>query len=227
MARDAGDWFSHTVALGGRGELLYMAGEFEAARRNLEEALRAAREVGDIRNIARALTALGAVALEQRDYERAARLLEEALRTQRELGDRWGIARSLVSLGVAALGRGEHEAAEIHFEQGLRLQLEADDRPGIAASLEQVGALSAQRHDVEGAACLYGAAAILREMVGTHPLHLSPDRTGEAVAAVTAALDPEVFADAWSRGRAMTLDEAVSYALDRTRRNDDVRDALD
>jgi len=188
--------------------------------------VRAAREVGDIRNIGRSVTCLGAVALAQRDYERATRLLEEALTIQRELGDRWGIARSLVSLGVAALGRGDHEAAEILFEQGLTVQLEADDRPGIAASFEQIAALSVEAGDHQRAACLYGAASILREMVGTHPLQLVPHGSDEIVAAVVAALDPEVFADAWSRGRAMTVDEAVSYARDKTRRNDDVHHAL-
>jgi len=225
-AREAGDWFSYALALTGRGELLYVAGEFEAARRSLEEGVRAAREVGDIRNIGRSVTCLGAVALAQRDYERATGLLEEALTIQRELGDRWGIARSLVSLGVAALGRGDHEAAEILFEQGLTVQLEADDRPGIAASFEQIAALSVEAGDHQRAACLYGAASILREMVGTHPLQLVPHGSDEIVAAVVAALDPEVFADAWSRGRAMTVDEAVSYARDKTRRNDDVHHAL-
>jgi predicted ATPase len=226
-AREAGDWFSHALALIGRGEFLYVAGDFDAARRNLEEGLRAAREVGDMRNIARALTSLGAVALEQRDHERATELLEDALAVQRELGDRWGIPRSLVSLGVAALGRGDEEEAQILFEQALSLQLEADDRPGIAASLERIAVLSSQRGDDVCAASLHGAAAILREMVGVHPMQLVHHGSDKAIAAVEAALDPKVFADAWSRGRAMTVDEAVSYALDKTRRNDDVRYALD
>jgi tetratricopeptide (TPR) repeat protein len=225
-AREASDWFSHALALIGRGEFLYVAGEFDAARRNLEEGLRAAREVGDIRNIARGLTSLGAVALEQLDYQRATRLLEEALALQRELGDRWGIPRSLVSLGIAALGRGDEEEAQILFEQALSLQLEADDRPGIAASLERIAVLSSQRGDDVCAACLHGAAAILREMVGVHPMQLVHHGSDEAIAAVAAALDPKVFADAWSRGRAMTVDEAVSYALDKTRRKDDVHHAL-
>ena len=226
VADDRGDWFSHAVALSGRGELCYVAGELEAARRNLEEGLRASREVGDIRGIARTLTALGAVALEQRDYGRAARVLEEALTLHRELGDRWGIPRSLVSLGIAALGRGDDAEAEILFDQGLRLQLESDDRPGIAASLEQIALLSSKRADLEAAARLYGAAAILREMVGQHPMHLASHGTDEEVARVRAELAPEAFTDAWSRGRSMTLDEAVAYALDQTRRKNDVRYAV-
>jgi predicted ATPase/DNA-binding SARP family transcriptional activator len=224
-ASAAGDWFSHSLAVGGRGELLYVAGELDAARRNLEEGLRGSREIGDLRNIGRTLTALGAVALEQHGYERATQVLEEALTIQRELGDRWGVARSLVSLGVAALGRGDEAAAELLFEQGLRLQLEVNDRPGIAASLEQIAVLSARRGNAQTVASLLGAAAILREMVGSHPLHLAPRRNDEALA-VTATLDADVLADATSRGRAMTLDEAVSFALDQTRRNDDVRYAV-
>jgi len=226
VAQEGGDWFSHAVALGARGELCYQAGEFEAARRNLEEGLRASREVGDIRGIARILTALGAVALEQHDFARAARLLDEALAIQRELDDHWGIPRSLVSLGIAALGQRKDAEAEILFDQGLRLQLESDDRPGIAASLEQIARLTSGRADYAAAACLYGAAAILREMVGQHPMHLASHGTDEDVARVRAGLAPEVFADAWSRGRSMTLAEAVAYALDRTRRNENVSYAV-
>jgi predicted ATPase/DNA-binding SARP family transcriptional activator len=226
VAQERGDWFSQAVALSGRGELCYLAGEFKAARRNLEEGLRASREVGDIRNIARTLTALGAVALEQRDYGRATRLLEEALTLQRELGDHWGIPRSIVSLGVAALGQGENAEAEILFDQGLRLQLETDDRPGIASSLEQIALLSTKRADHAAVACLYGAAAILREMVGHHPMHLVSHETDEEIARARAELGPEAFADAWSRGRSMTLEEAVAYALDRTGRIEHVRYAV-
>jgi predicted ATPase/Tfp pilus assembly protein PilF len=224
-AQAEGDWFADALALFARGELLYVEGAFDPARRSLEEGVRAARESGDLRNIARGLTALGAVALAQHDYARAARVLEEALATQRQLGDLWGIPRSLVSLGAAALGRGDAGEAEILFEQGLTLQLETDDRPGIAASLEQIAALSAES-DAERAAALYGAATILREMVGTHPMQLAPHGRDETVASLSAALDPDAFADAWSRGRAMTLDDAVSYALDRTRRNQHVHHTL-
>jgi tetratricopeptide (TPR) repeat protein len=101
VSRDAKDWFAHAVALIVRGEILYVAGEFDAARRSLAEGLRAAREAGDVRNIARGLTALGAVALEQRDYDVATQRLEEALATQgagARLSDwtgRRGCARSL------------------------------------------------------------------------------------------------------------------------------------
>ena len=225
-ARELGDWFTHSMALIARGDFLLAAGELDAARRNLEEGIRAAREIGDLRNIARGLSNLGMIALAQRDFERATRTLEEALTMQRELGDSWGIPRTLVALGVAADGLGDDDQTEILFDQGLRLQLQADDRPGIASSLEEVAALMAQRHDYEGAARLYGAAAIVREMVGQHPLNLPSRRSGSEVETTRAALSPEAFADAWSRGRSMTLDEAVAYALDRTRRTEDVRYAV-
>jgi hypothetical protein len=63
-------------------------------------------------------------------------------------------------------------------------------------------------------------------MVGQHPMHLASHGTDEDVARVRAGLAPEVFADAWSRGRSMTLAEAVAYALDRTRRNENVSYAV-
>lgn len=224
-AQREGDWFAHALALLFQGELLYLMGEFPASRRSLEEAVRAAREAGDLRNIARGLNSLASVVLAQRDYDRATRLVEEALAIQRRLGDLWGIPRSLVVLGVAALGRGDLDEAETLFDQGLTLQLETTDRPGIAASLEQIATLRADT-DPARAACLFSAAVILREMVGTHPLQLAPHGREATLARVSQALDPETFADAWSRGRAMTLEETVDYALERTRRLGHVRNAV-
>jgi predicted ATPase/DNA-binding SARP family transcriptional activator len=224
-ARIERDWFARALALVFQGELLYLTGEFRGARRSLEEAVRAAREAGDLRNIARGLNSLASVLLAQHDYERATVLLEEALATQQQLRDLWGIPRSLVSLGVAALGRGDAAEAEIFLEQGLTLQLETDDRPGIAATLEQAAALHAPT-DAERAACLYGAASVLREMVGTHPLQPAPHGGEETIARVAALLDQEAFTDAWSRGRAMTLEQAVDFALEKRERSEHVRHAL-
>ncbi len=68
--------------------------------------------------------------------------------------------------------------------------------------------------DRQRAARLFGAAEALREAIATP---LSPvDRSAQeqAVANVRAHLDVATFAAAWAEGRAMTLEQATSYALD-------------
>ena len=212
LARAAGDWWSVLCALTSLGDVLYAQGELPAARRCLEEAIRAAREIGDTRSVARTAMALAAVVLEQGSHARATQLLEEALAIARELGDRWGIARALTSLGMVEREAGHDARARSLVEEGLAVQLEADDRPGVAASIECLAALAADRGRFEHAASLYSAAGILREMIGSSPTQYRLRDREETIEAVVAALDQERFADAWSRGRSMTLDEVVVYA---------------
>jgi tetratricopeptide (TPR) repeat protein len=191
---------------------LYAQGEWAAARRTLEEAVRAAREAGDTRNIARASTALATVALEEGEFARATRLLEDALALQRELGDRFGIPRSLQSLGLAAQAAGDDEAAGASFRQALTIHLDVDDRAGLASCLDCLAALAVRREQFERGARLYAAATVLYEMVGTSPMHYVQPVRDETIDVIAGALDAEAFADAWSEGRSLTIDEAAEYA---------------
>ena len=61
---------------------------------------------------------------------------------------------------------------------------------------------------------LFGAAQALRERSGQS---LGPDmilRHDPALAAVRQRLTPETFATAWNEGRAMSLEQAIAYALE-------------
>jgi hypothetical protein len=71
--------------------------------------------------------------------------------------------------------------------------------------------------DAEGAgrrsARLFGAAAALRETLGTPLMTLYHDHYRRALAATQALLDDATFTAAWNAGRALTLEEAISEAL--------------
>ncbi len=212
LAGQAADWWTQSLVLGGLGDVLYAQGEWAAARRAFEEAIRAAREAGDTRNVARASTQLATVVLEQGDHARATRLLEEALALQRALGDRFGVPRSLQTLGLAAQAAGDDESAATHFRQVLTMHLEVDDRLGVASSLDCLAALSVRHAQLERAARLYAAATVLRQMGGHTPMHYIQPGRDETIEAVAGALGAEAFADAWSDGRSLTIDEAAEYA---------------
>jgi hypothetical protein len=60
---------------------------------------------------------------------------------------------------------------------------------------------------------LLGAAEGIHERIGAHPWSFGrPDREHD-VAAARAALGETAFAAAWAEGRAMTIDETVTYVL--------------
>ena len=68
--------------------------------------------------------------------------------------------------------------------------------------------------EAERAAQLWGAAQALHEAKG---ISRDPDFLAEAdarISAVRSGMGEEAWEEAWSKGRAMSLDEAVSYALE-------------
>ena len=74
--------------------------------------------------------------------------------------------------------------------------------------------MAGARGDSERAARLWGAAQALHEMKGTPR---DTDFLAEADAridAVRSGMEEEAWEEAFRKGRAMTLDEAVSYALE-------------
>jgi class 3 adenylate cyclase len=89
----------------------------------------------------------------------------------------------------------------------------ADGR-GVAVFLEGLARAAVVREQADRAARLFGAAASLREALGT-PRPLTERDDYEAhVTEAGAQLGPEAFAAAWIAGSTMTLEQAVEYALE-------------
>ena len=126
-------------------------------------------------------------------------------------------AAALHRLALLAREQGDNTAARSLLAESLRIQWEFGNQSRIGSSLEAVAALKASEGEFEQAACLWGAAEALREV---RRAVLPPDersRYEQDVAAARAQLDEERFNAAWERGKAMTLEEAVAYALEAIR----------
>jgi hypothetical protein len=124
--------------------------------------------------------------------------------------------------------QGDIEAACSLFQRSLAAVWEpvgparSGFRP-LPLCLEGLARVAAAREQKERAARLFGAAEALREAAGapfpsgaragTQPAERAA--VEQHVATVRTALGSEAFAAAWAAGRAMTLDEAVAYALER------------
>jgi len=212
-AGSARDPWLEVLARATLGELLRSAGDSTGARRMMEEALRSAREVGDLRYIGALLASLGSLALNETDYARARVRFEESLALRRELGDTWGLAQSLMGLAVLEQEAGDYGAAHALLKESLSIERDTGDRLGMAGTLESLAALAAAEDEWVRAARLQGAAGLLRERLRVHPWEaVMRDREREVNAART-ALGEDAFAEAWADGRAMTLAEALDYAM--------------
>ena len=212
-ARRSGDSWGESRALCYLG-MSEVKSDPTAARRLLEEGLRGLREIGDVRSVGWVLAILAGIALGAGDTGRARLRLDEALGLHRELGDTWGIADQLESLGLMSLEAGDHAAARELLEESLTVARDAHYRPLMAASLESLARLAFARGQLGRAASLFGSASVLRDGVAVHPMQGARASQDHHVDAVRIAFGDDRFADAWAQGRALTLDEAVAYALD-------------
>jgi hypothetical protein len=72
---------------------------------------------------------------------------------------------------------------------------------------------SAAASQPEKAARVFGAAEALREAIGAPVPPVERPDYDRAVAAARARLGEVAFSSGWAEGRAMTLEQAMSYAL--------------
>jgi tetratricopeptide (TPR) repeat protein len=188
-------------------------GNRERAKEFYEDGLVLCREVGYMYRLPDFLNTLGYISILDGDYERGAALNEESAAIIRERGYKAGFQWTLDNLGWAALLQGDHERARTSYFGSLTLCKELGDKLVASESLEGMACISAAEGEAERTARLFGAAEALREAVGYQ--HLPEEDTWREpyIGAVRSQLDEASWEKAWAEGRAMSFDEAVSYAM--------------
>jgi len=151
----------------------------------------------------------------QGDLTQAANLCRLAVATCELHGEQWARSYAIFVLALVALDRGQHEEAVRYGRDSLRLKLSFHDLLGMVLALEVLAWSAAAGGGYERAAVLLGAASQIWRSVG-YPMFGSryfgaPRRGCETV--TREALGDHEYDTALQRGRAMTFDEAVRYAL--------------
>jgi tetratricopeptide (TPR) repeat protein len=147
------------------------------------------------------------------DYLEARSFYEESLAIRRELGDERGIGVSLHNLGFVATYRGDYRQAAAFFEESLPLFQKLGSKRGIFCSLEGLAGVAGGKGQSERAGRLIGAVEALYAAFHMRLDYVDQIQHDRNVAAVRAQLDEATFAAVWAEGRAMTLEQAVDYAL--------------
>jgi predicted ATPase/class 3 adenylate cyclase len=209
--RELGDRWGLATALSVWGHLARAQGDYDRAAALLEESLGILRQLGDKSSLARALAGLALVAQHRGAYGQATALLEEGLAILRELGDTEGVARALADLALVTQRRGEYGRATTLIRESLALFRELGATLGVSRCLEALAGVAGAQAELERAARLFGAAVALGSPTGA-PLWPA-DRAAYArdLDAVRAGLGSEAFAAAWAEGRAMSLEQAITY----------------
>jgi predicted ATPase/class 3 adenylate cyclase len=213
LYRELEDAWGSALALRGLAVGVFEQGEFEKGEALLEETLALSRELEDQLGIQNCLVHLGRAAMLRRDFERAETHFKEGLALGRRVKDDYGTTACLLSLGLLAIRRGDHEQAEALLTEALALSREFGDTISIADCLIGFSEVSGTRGDVLRAARLWSAAEALYEVSGYARPALERSLHEPYREAARSQLDEATWNQAWEEGRAMALEEAVSYAL--------------
>jgi non-specific serine/threonine protein kinase len=210
--RALGDTRGIAGALNTLGIVAIDQGDFARAAPLLEESLGLKRALGDRRGMAVALDNLAQVARHVGTPERASELLDQSLRLNRELGDMVSLATSLCNRGDLACDQRDYRWAADLYRESLALV----ERRGlgflVAHCLEGLAQVVAVQGDLCGAVRLCGAAWEIRERVKSPRAPAERGGYEQLVARLRAALREDVFACEWTVGRALPLDQAITYA---------------
>jgi predicted ATPase/DNA-binding CsgD family transcriptional regulator len=216
LFKELGDKVGTAYALSNAGYVALGQGRYGQAIAVIEEAADLFLEEGEKWGAAIELGFLAVAWRNRGDHKRAKRLAERALAISREIGERQASTSALYTLAILARTEGKDEHARNLFEEGLRLSAELGNEADVAHCLEGLASMYGAEGKIVRAARLWGAEEALLEKLEDAVYTYLPDRAlhRSQVAAARSQVDEAAWTAAWTEGRAMSLEQAVSYALE-------------
>ena len=184
-------------------------GDLERAARLASKALKRIRSRGNRRDEAIALNNLAMVAFAQGDRDNGVRLAHEAAAVAEGVGFTWWRGVTLFAASEWLIAAGDTEAAKPELREGLAALASVPDLVNVPMALVVCAAVAVADGDVVRAGTLWGAAEAAGER---EPRPTTAQAFDEYAPYVEPARGGD-FDRGRTRGRALSLDEAVQYAL--------------
>lgn len=216
IQQELGDQAGVVRACNFLGVMSLRQGKYQRAEQYYEQGLALCREHGFNRGAGSFLNTLGYTVGKLGDYPRAAALLEEGLAVCQQYDNTEGSAECLGNLAHIVLEQGDTARALDLCQQSIKLFQQVEDAEvEIAEDLDELAEIVRRQGDARRAAHFLGAAEVVRE--NAHEA-IPPSKRAvydRTVSATRADLDEATFAAAWAEGREMSLEQAITYALNR------------
>jgi predicted ATPase len=212
LFKELGDVWYEAMVLYYLGMATYFSGDRAGTRAHYEESLRLFQEQGDVFGVTLLVSALEVVGLPQGDEETARSLYEQRLPLLRASKDRGRLGMILISVGESWLHQyGDKQQSKMLYKQGLNLWQDmqrVEQGIGIVRGLAGLGEVAAAQGQAERAGRLFGAADRLLPVASNYR-----DDVNRRVAEARAHLEATAFTAGWTAGQAMTVEQAVTDAL--------------
>jgi tetratricopeptide (TPR) repeat protein len=187
--------------------------DLQLAERAYEQVLEKCSLIEDKVMKAHALRGLGQLALQRDDREHMEEVHLEALEALQKIGDDHCVASVLKGLGEIAQRKGDFGKAARLLGQSLRTYVEFGHDDFALGVIDRFAALARATGDAERAAKLLGASEPRHEDPLLFPSYYG-DRRTDLAASIRETLGDQDFEKLYAEGAAMSLRDAVAYALE-------------
>ncbi len=186
-------------------------GNVAQARTASEQSVEIFREISDRGCMGITLSVLARQVYEQGNLQRAAELGHESIAALHE--DKVSISSALDILGRITLAQQNSTQARQYFRDGLILQRDLKDTRMVPSLLEGLAHNFAASARPQAAIRLLGAAEALREEFNLAMMQIEHPEYDNLVSMLQKQIDAVTYQKKWAEGRAMTLEQAIDYAM--------------
>ncbi|HEX6508124.1 MAG TPA: helix-turn-helix domain-containing protein [Chloroflexota bacterium] len=215
LARKLDETWVTVILLANQAYCALHRGDRDRARACFTAGANLARDKRDTWSLAMALGQLGDLERTEGAHERAGILYKESLALNQTLGLGERSPSLLHNLGYVALARDNTSEANDSFTRALMQFHSRGERRGATECVIGLGCVAAARHEPEVAARLFGAGDAALEDLGAQLWPSNRPDYDRWVSQAKAELSVSAFEAMWSRGRRMSLSDAITLALER------------
>jgi predicted ATPase/DNA-binding CsgD family transcriptional regulator len=216
LAQKSGDQLTLGWALITKAKIYYMPEEQDIPKSIMlcKESLAIFRKMGYLPGISIALNLMGETFRVSGDYETAEEYYRECIEVCRRAGDSKRMAASLSNLASVVFHHGDFQEAEQLQKEAIRIEVELGTNHYVGLYLACLSGILAMRGNPKQAAVILGASESILQNMGAKLQPTDQIEVEQYLVPIKEQLDEKTFEDAMAEGRELSLEEAVSYALE-------------
>ena len=191
----------------------WLDGDLAGATEQIDSALSLARLMHLDHVELNALDALCPLLAARGELDRAVDVGEQGLALSQDRGELWMRGYLLTFLAQATWQQGDRRRAETLARQAATCKHMIDDRNGLTGVLETLAWMAAECGRHERAATLLGCAERVQGQSAMTLMDVYRPQHEQSVSLIVRRIGQKAFDAAFARGRAMTIDEGVAFAV--------------
>jgi len=218
LAREAGDKVTLGIALANMAAVIAMTqGDPKRIRPYAEEGIQLLKETGSHWQTAMTVFGFALFTAMRGNYAEARSQFEACIPLFTELRDRHRLGMVRSELAHLERREGNFVQAKSLYRETIQEWQKIGHRAAIAHELECFAFIAKAQEEEQRAARLFGAAEILRENINIQMTPTERPEYDREVNDLHANMDKSIFENAWAEGRALTMEIAIEFALEKAK----------